>query len=175
LRTGSRRIVLPEVGLEQRQYGLKDGQARRARSLTACLKSVGKVGIDERKENDSGRILDLGNNSIQLGRSAHQRIDMFDRSDPLILRGSGPRGRDQRFAGRVRNQVKMEVAASQRGPQRSIMNAYNQRDGLWTGVQNWTAQPWIRATARRAAFEDSQPRRLGEVQRRGEDRYELRG
>jgi hypothetical protein len=21
------------------------------------------------------------------------------------------------------------------------MNAYNQRDGLWTGVQNWTAQP----------------------------------
>jgi hypothetical protein len=30
--------------------------------------------------------------------------------------------------------VKMEVAAAQRGPQRSIVNAYNQRDGLWTGV-----------------------------------------
>jgi hypothetical protein len=50
------------------------------------------------------------------------------------LCGSGPRGRDQRFAGRVRNQVKMEVAAAQRGPPSSIMNAYNQRDGLWTAV-----------------------------------------
>jgi hypothetical protein len=43
---------------------------------------------------------------------------MLDRSDPLILRGSGPRGRNQRFAGRVRNQMKVEVAAAQRGPQR---------------------------------------------------------
>jgi hypothetical protein len=50
------------------------------------------------------------------------------------LRGSGPRSRDQRFAGRVRNQMKMEVAAAQRGPQSSIMIAYNQRDGLWTDV-----------------------------------------
>src|SRR5271168_3852207 len=113
LRAGSRRIVLPEVGLKQRQYGLEDRQARRAGSLAPCLKSVGKVGIDERKENDSGRILDLG-------CGAHQRIDMLDRSDPLILRGSGPRGGDQRFAGRVRNKMKVEVAAAQRGPQRSI-------------------------------------------------------
>ena len=134
LRAGSRRIVLPEVGLEQRQYRLEDRQARRAGSLAPCLKPVGKVGIDERKENDSGRVLDLGDHPIELGCGAHQRIDMLDRSDPLILRGSGPRGRDQRFAGRVRNQMKVEVAAAQRGPQRSMTNAYNQRDGLWTGV-----------------------------------------
>src|SRR5271169_153780 len=134
LRAGSRRIVLPKVGLEQSQYGLEDRQARRAGGLAPCLKSVGKVGIDERKENDSWRILDLGNHSVELGCGAHQRIDMLDRSDPLILRGSRPRGRDQRFAGRVRNQMKVEIAAAQRGPQRSVANGYNQWDGLWTGV-----------------------------------------
>jgi hypothetical protein len=94
LRAGSRRVVLPEVGFEQRQYRLEDRQAGRARSLAPCLKSVGKVGIDERKENDSRRVLDLGNHSVELGCGAHQWIDMLDRSDPLILRGSGPRGRD---------------------------------------------------------------------------------
>jgi hypothetical protein len=134
LRAGSRRVVLPEVGFEQRQYWLEDRQAGRAGSLAPCLKSVGKVGIDERKENDSRRILDLGNHPVELACCAHQWINVFNRSNPLILRGSGPRGRDQRFAGRVRNQMKMEVAAAQRGPQKSIMNAYNQRDRLWTGV-----------------------------------------
>src|SRR5258707_9150404 len=81
LRAGSRRIILPEVGFEQRQYRLEDRQARRAGSLAPRLKSVGKVEIDERKENDSWRILDLGNHSVELGCGAHQRIDMLDRSD----------------------------------------------------------------------------------------------
>jgi hypothetical protein len=36
--------------------------------------------------------------------------------------------------------MKMEVAAAQCGPHGSIANIYNRRDGLWTGVQNWTAR-----------------------------------
>ena len=106
-----------------------------------CLKPVGKVGIDQREKDDSWRVLDLGNHAIELGRCAHQRIDMLDRSDPLILRSSSARSGDQRFAGRVRNQMKMEIAAAQRGPQRSIATGYNQRRGMWTGVENRTAQP----------------------------------
>jgi hypothetical protein len=84
------------------------------------LKSLRKFGINQREEDDSRRVFDLGNHPIELRRSAHQRIDMFDRRDALILRRCGARGGDQRFAGRIRDQMKMEIAAAQRGPQLSI-------------------------------------------------------
>ena len=72
--------------------------------------------IDQGEEHDSGRVLDFGDHPVELRRRAHQRIDMFDRSDALILRRGGARGGDQRFAGRIRNQMEMEIAAAQCGP-----------------------------------------------------------
>src|ERR1700733_10985012 len=92
LRAGSRRIVLPEVGLEQRQYGLEDGQARRARSPAPPLKSIGKIGINEGKGDDSGAILDLGNPRFVVRRKPHHGLAIFNETTPLILRGSRPRG-----------------------------------------------------------------------------------
>jgi hypothetical protein len=135
LRPGSRRGVLSEVGFEQRQYWLEDGQAGRARCFAAFLKPFGKIRIDERKEDDPRCVLDLADHAIDLGRRAHERIDMFDGSDALILRRRGSRGRNQRFAGRVRDQMKMEVTAAQCGPQGSIADGYNERRRLWTGVE----------------------------------------
>src|SRR6185437_14885009 len=99
LRTSPWLVILPKVRLEQNQYRLEDRQARRTRRLTAGLKPVGQIGIDQRKKDDSWRILDLGNHSVQLGRRAHQRIDMFYRSNPLILRRGGAGRGDQRFSG----------------------------------------------------------------------------
>ena len=119
-----------------------------------CLKPLGKIGIDQREEDNSGRVLDLGNHPIELGRGAHQRIDMFDRSDALILRRRGSRCRDQRFAGRVRDQMKVEVAAAQCGPRRSIATVITSSEACG---QAWRIGPLGRkpsAGARRGAFDE---------------------
>ena len=58
-------------------------------------------------------IFDFDDDAIQLRVRADQRIDMFDRRHALILRGGRPRGGDQRFTGRVGNEMEMEITASQ--------------------------------------------------------------
>ena len=88
---------------------------------------------------------------------------MFDRSDPLILRRSGARRCDQRFAGRIRNQMKMEVASPQRGLRDRRAHGYNQRMGMWTGVEKLEDRPALRSLRPdKAEFDDSQPASAGQ-------------
>jgi hypothetical protein len=42
------------------------------------------------------------------------------------LRRRGARGGDQRFAGRIRDQMEMKIAAAQCSPRWSIVTGYNQ-------------------------------------------------
>ena len=165
LRAGSRSRVLSKVRLEQRQYRLEDGHERRARCFAALFKPLGKTGIDQRKEDDARRILDLGDDALELSPAAHQGIDMFDRSDALILGRRGSRGGDQRLAGQVRDQMKMEIAAAQRGPRRSIAAGYNQWRGLWTGVENEARQARALSRPGQTGFDNSQPFRSGQFSR----------
>ncbi len=59
-----------------------------------------------------GEFVDLGQDAVELLLRADQRIDVLDRRDLGDI-ARPPRGDgDQRFAGRVRDQMQMEVAAS---------------------------------------------------------------
>ena len=172
LRAGARRGVLSEVGFEQRQDWSQDRQARRARCFAAFFKPLRKIGIDQRKENDSGRVLDLGNHPIELGRGAHQRIDMFDRGDALILRRGGARGGDQRLAGRVRDQMKMEIAAAQCGPHgrksRAVITGRASCGQAWKAGLADAERRRSRDEARRST--DSQPSSAGQIRCRSGSR-----
>ena len=53
---------------------------------------------------------DFGKHPVQLLLRAHQRMHMLDRHDPRILGGGGPRDRDQRFSGRIGDQVQVKIA-----------------------------------------------------------------
>ena len=58
-----------------------------------------------------GAFLDLGQHAVELLLGAHQRIDVLDRRDIGVLRRRRARDRDQRLAGRVGDQMQMEVVA----------------------------------------------------------------
>ena len=175
LGAGSRRRVLSEVGSEQGQDWSQDRQAGRTRCSAAVFEPLREIGIDQSEEDDSGRVLDFGNHPIELRRSAHQRIDMFDRGDALILRRGGARGGDQRLAGRVGDQMKMEIAAAQCGPQteeRLVITGCASCGQAWkVGAAFLSRRPNPRQSLR----DDSQACWLGQKFGDRESGYELRG
>ena len=99
-----------EIGLQQAQDRTEDRQARQTVFAALALEAPGQIRIEQRIEHDAGRGLDLAQHTVELLLRAHQRIDMLDRRHIGILRGSRARDRDQRLAGRIRNEMKMEIA-----------------------------------------------------------------
>jgi hypothetical protein len=76
------------------------------------LEQVGEIGIDDRIEDDSRRLVDRLQHGKQLTLRADQRIHMLDRVGKLELRGRGPTGGNESLSRRVRNQMEMkEVSA----------------------------------------------------------------
>ena len=102
-----------EIGLEQRQHRIENRQARQAElAALGFAAASASVVLEHGVEHDAGRGLDLGDDAIELLVGAHQRIDVLDRRDGGILRRGRARDRDQRLAGRVRDEMQMkEIAA----------------------------------------------------------------
>ena len=101
-----------EIGLQQRQHRPEDRQARHAQLAAMVFEPLHQVLLEQRVEDDAGRLLDFGQDAVELLLRAHQRIDVLDRHDLAVLRGRGPRHGRQRLAGRIRDEVQMEVAAA---------------------------------------------------------------
>ena len=76
---------------------------------------MAEVLIDQREEDDAGRRLDLGDGAVELRPGPDQRVDVLDRRHVLVLGRDGTAGRDQRLAGRIRDQVQVEIVASHAG------------------------------------------------------------
>src|SRR5271166_5119804 len=113
LRAGAWRRALSKIGLEKVEDRTEDGKAWRPRRLTALLEPARQVGVDEREENDAGRVFNFIDNPLELGRRAYKRIDVLDRGDALILRGRRSRRSDQGLSRRVGHEMEMEVAPPQ--------------------------------------------------------------
>ena len=71
-----------------------------------------QVLLDQGVEHDAGRGLDLADHALELGVRTHERIDMLDGGNALILRDDRAGDGDQRFARRVGDEMEMEIAAS---------------------------------------------------------------
>ena len=68
-----------------------------------------EVLLEQRVEHDARRFLDFGQHPVELLLRADQRMHMLDRHDLGVLRRGRPRDRDQRLAGRIGDQMQMEI------------------------------------------------------------------
>ena len=80
-------------------------------SLHLASSFVDQILLQQREQHDARRFLDLVQHPVELLLAAHQRIDMLDRGHIGVLRGDRARHRDQGFAGRIGNQMKVKIVA----------------------------------------------------------------
>src|SRR5437667_2439915 len=86
-----------------------------------------EVVIEQRVEHNPGRLLNLGQYSIELLLSPHQRIDVLNRQYLGILRGSRAGNRGERLTGCIGYQMKMEIAA--------YTVRHRKHNNLWISVE----------------------------------------
>ena len=111
LRADAVRGLGAEIGLQQLQDRPEDRQAGQAELAAVVFQPLQQLVIEQRVEHDARRFLDLRQHAVELLLGPHQRIDVLDRRDLGVLRGRRARDRDQRLAGRVGDEVEVEVAA----------------------------------------------------------------
>jgi hypothetical protein len=107
-----------EIGLQESQHRAKDRQAWHAQVAAMLLQALRQILVQQRVQHDAGRFLDLRQHAIKLFLGAHQRVGVFHRLHGGVLRGGRPSDRCQRFAGRVRHEVQVKIAAAARGHER---------------------------------------------------------
>ena len=73
--------------------------------------ATGKIGLQPVPPHDFAARLDFRQHAIELLLAAHQRIDVLHRRHIGVLRRDRPRHRDDGFAGRIGNHVKVKIAA----------------------------------------------------------------
>ena len=98
-----------EIGLEQPQDRPQHRHAGQAELAAFALPALDQVFFEQRIEHQPRRFGDFGQHMIELLLRAHHRVKMLDRRHIGVLRGRRARDRDQRFAGRVGNQMQMEI------------------------------------------------------------------
>jgi hypothetical protein len=101
--------------MEQLQHRPEDRQARQAEVAAGLFQAARKVALQQRVEHDPRRILDFVEDALELFLRPHQRVHVLDRRNSGVLRSSSTRHRDQRFAGRIGDEVKMEVTRTAMG------------------------------------------------------------
>ena len=109
LRADPRLGFAAEIGLEQAQHRTENRQARHAEFAAGFLQPLGQLRLEQRVEHDARRGLDLGQHPVELLARAHQRMHVLDRRHRGILRRRRARDRDQGLAGRVGDQMQMEI------------------------------------------------------------------
>jgi hypothetical protein len=103
-----------EIGLEEMQHRSQDRQAGQTQCAAFVLHTFHQVVLKQGVQNDSRGFFDLGQDPIELLLRSHQWMHVFYRHHPGILRGRGPRDRDQGFTGGIRNQMEVEIARRMR-------------------------------------------------------------
>src|SRR6202034_2886820 len=97
-------------GLEQVQYRPKNRQIGQSELAAFCFQPLDQVLLEQRVKNDTGRFFDVRQDPVELLLGANQRMNVLDRHDLRILRGSGPRDRNQRLTGGVGDHMKVKIA-----------------------------------------------------------------
>ena len=100
-----------QISLEQLHHRADDRQARDVDLLALGFEPDNEIPLEQREQHDARRLLDFIQHAIELLLAAHQRVDMFHRRHIGILRGHRPRDRDQRFTGRIGNQMEVKIIA----------------------------------------------------------------
>ena len=99
-----------EIRLEQPQNWPQHRHAGQSKLAALLLKPLDQVFFQQRVEDQAGGFGDFGEHMIELLLRAHHRIKMLDRRNIRVLRRSRTRDGNQRFAGRVRHEMQMEIA-----------------------------------------------------------------
>ena len=110
-----RRLRCAEIALEHLHDRLQDVQARNLQLAAAALQLLRQLLIDNRIEDDAGRLLDLLQHPLQLSGRAHERMHVLDRTELRILNGRGLGDGRQRLACRVGNEMDVKVARRRGG------------------------------------------------------------
>ena len=98
-----------EIGLEQTQHRPQHRHARQREVAAFLFQRLDQVFLEQRVQHQARRLGDFRQRVVELLLGAHHRVKMFDRRYIGILRRSSARDRDQRFAGRVGNEMEMEI------------------------------------------------------------------
>ena len=105
-----RRLRRAEVGFEHLHDRLQHVQRRHLELAAALLDLLDQLLVDDGVEDDAGRLLDLLQHALELLGGAHQRMHVLDRPHLRVLHGGGLGHGGERLAGRIRDEVQMEVA-----------------------------------------------------------------
>jgi hypothetical protein len=111
LRTDPASRCRAKIGLKQLHHRADDRKARNIDFLALRFQPRDQILLQQREQHDAGRLLDLVEHAVELLLAAHQRIDVLHRADIGVLRRHRARHRDQRFAGRVGDQVEVKIVA----------------------------------------------------------------
>jgi hypothetical protein len=95
--------------------GIEGGDARHVQRLAAGLEKPPQVGVDNCVQDDPRRVGDFLKRPAQLALRSDQSVDMLDGKDMGKPGANGPCHGVQSFAGRVRNQVNMEIGVEALG------------------------------------------------------------
>ena len=98
-----------QIGLEQLHHRADDRQARDIDLLALAFQPKHQILFQQGKEHDAGRLLDFVQHTVELLLAADQGIDVFHRGHVGVLRSHRARHRDQGFAGRIGNQMKVKI------------------------------------------------------------------
>ena len=100
-----------EVGLKQAQDRTEDIEIRHAEFPAFRLQPLQKLAIEQGVEHNPGRGFHLVQHSVELSLAADQRVNVLDRRHGDVLGGRRTGDRDQRLAGRIRNEMEVEIAS----------------------------------------------------------------
>ena len=100
-----------EVGLKQAQDRTEDIEIRHAEFPAFRLQPLQKLWIEQGVEHDAGRGFYLVEHPVELSLAADQRVNVLDRRHGDVLGGRRTGDGDQRLAGRIRNEMEVEIAS----------------------------------------------------------------
>ena len=98
-----------EICRQRIDQRVEHGDARHLKLAAGFLQSAAQLFVHQGEHDETGIILDALDDHLQLPRRPHQIPEMFDRLDLIELGHAGARDAVDRFPGRVRHQMQMEL------------------------------------------------------------------
>src|SRR5262249_43161755 len=131
----------PEIGLKQAEHRTQNIEIGHSELSALLLEPLGELAIEQCVEDDPRCRLHLAEHAIELPRATNQRVNMLDRRNRGVLRGRRTGDGDQRFAGRVGDEMKVKIAscAARHGKRGRTM---------WIAGEEATAGPVTQAVRR---------------------------
>src|SRR5262249_29972557 len=102
----------PEIGLKQAEHRTQNIEIGHPKFSALLFEPLGELAIEQCVEDNARCSLHFAEHAIELPLAANERVNMLDRRNSGVLRGCRTGDSNQRFSGRVGDEMKVKIASS---------------------------------------------------------------